>query len=125
MEEEKSIDVSLNDLTPPKGRLNNSFMTPSKGQLEISSPRGNTSFSGCSLFDKSVDSQISLHDVISKNFSDKNMISKLEQIKDTDYNQVLGLLLQTLNDIIEYDPIVLTSQKEPLSKQIGVIDLSI
>ena len=125
MEEEKSIEVSLNDLTPPKGRLNNSFMTPSKDQLEISSPRGNTSFSGCSLFYKSVDSQISLHDVISKNFSDKNMISKLEQIKDTEYNQVLGLLLQTLNDIIEYDPIVPTSQKEPLCKQMGVIDLTI
>ena len=72
-----------------------------------------------------MDSGVSLHDVISKNFSDKNVVSKLEQIKDSEYNQVLGLLLQTLNDIIEYDPALPISVREPLTKQIGVCDLTI
>jgi hypothetical protein len=71
IEEEKSIDVSL---SPPK-RLNHSFMTPQKEQLEM-----NQSFSGCSLFDKSIDSSVSLHSVIQKNLGDKKLLLKLEKL---------------------------------------------
>lgn len=52
------------------------------------------------------------------------MVVKLEKLKDTEYNQVLGLLLQTLNDIIEYDPAP-SYQRESLKEESNVVSITV
>jgi hypothetical protein len=48
----------------------------------------------------------------------------LTKLRHSDYNQVLSLLLQTLNDIIEFDPMPVPL-KQPLNAAPCVFDLTI